>query len=443
MASEWVSLRLGDVCTKIGSGATPRGGSEVYLDCGPYSLIRSQNVYNEGFHHDGLAFINEEQASDLRNVEVEMHDVLLNITGDSVARVCQVDPSVLPARVNQHVAIVRPDPQKLDPRFLRYSLISPAMQATLLSWAGAGATRDALTKGMIESIDVIAPKEISEQQAIAHVLGSLDEKIEVNEKIRETLEDMGRALFRSWFIDFDPVRAKSEGRDTMLPKCTAALFSDSFEKSTIGDIPTGWKTYPLYDMAEFVNGAAYKDMHFSGEGVGLPVVKIAELKAGVTRNTRYAQTNLGEKYRIECKEILFSWSGNPDTSIDTFIWSDGPAWLNQHIFRVRGNGRASRARIYFQLKALRSVFAELARNKQTTGLGHVTISDMKKLLICDPSENVTLAFDNYASPLLERIIASQLQNERLAALRNALLPKLISGELRVGDFSSQARERNG
>ena len=94
--SEWREMRLGDVCMKIGSGATPRGGKDVYLEKGDYTLIRSQNVYNDGFHHEGLAFIGESHADELRNVEVFKEDVLLNITGDSVARVCQVAPDVLP-----------------------------------------------------------------------------------------------------------------------------------------------------------------------------------------------------------------------------------------------------------------------------------------------------------------------------------------------------------
>ena len=136
--SESFPIRLGEACTKIGSGATPRGGSDVYLERGPYALIRSQNVYNDGFHHEGLAFIGEDHAAELANVEVQEGDVLINITGDSVARVCQVDPAVLPARVNQHVAIIRPDPRKLDPRFLRYFLVCPEMQGKLLSWAGSG-----------------------------------------------------------------------------------------------------------------------------------------------------------------------------------------------------------------------------------------------------------------------------------------------------------------
>ena len=140
-AGEWREVTLGSVCTKIGSGATPRGGKEAYVQDGPYALIRSQNVYNSGFRHDGLALITDEQAEALQNVEVFPGDVLPNITGDSVARVCQVDPTVLPSRVNQHVAIIRTDPRKLDARYLRYYLVAPEVQQMLLSWAGSGGTR--------------------------------------------------------------------------------------------------------------------------------------------------------------------------------------------------------------------------------------------------------------------------------------------------------------
>jgi type I restriction enzyme S subunit len=184
---------------------------------GQFALIRSQNVYNDGFHHDGLAYIGEQHAAELANVEVLSADVLLNITGDSVARACQVDSAVLPARVNQHVAIIRPDQDRLDPCFLRYFLVSPEMQTKLLSWAGSGGTRNALTKAMIESFDIVAPENIHEQRAIAHILGSLDDKIELNRRMSATLEAMARALFKSLFVDFDPVRAKIEGRDPGLP----------------------------------------------------------------------------------------------------------------------------------------------------------------------------------------------------------------------------------
>src|SRR5439155_18971019 len=147
------TIRLGDACKKIGSGATPRGGREAYKG-GATTLIRSQNIYNHEFKRSGLAYIDDYQATELANVVIQPGDVLLNITGDSVARCCQVPSDVLPARVNQHVAILRPHPQKLDAQFLHYLLVSPAYQARLLALAAAGATRNALTKGMLERLEI-------------------------------------------------------------------------------------------------------------------------------------------------------------------------------------------------------------------------------------------------------------------------------------------------
>ncbi len=168
------------------------GGSEVYLP-DDVSLIRSQNVYNDGFKRDGLAYIDDRHAKELQNVIVEDGDVLLNITGDSVARVCQAPNDVLPARVNQHVAIIRPRKDVLDSRYLRYFLVNSIMQQHMLALAAVGATRNALTKGMIEAFEVPTPP-LSEQRAIAHILGTLDNKIELAKEMREAQrcgEDLG------------------------------------------------------------------------------------------------------------------------------------------------------------------------------------------------------------------------------------------------------------
>lgn len=255
--NHWGSTELRDVCHKIGSGATPRGGKEVYLEDGAYALIRSQNVYNDGFQHGGLAFIGERHAEELSNVEVLQEDVLLNITGDSVARVCQVAPDVLPARVNQHVAIIRPNTSKLNPGFLRYYLASPEMQATLLSWAGSGGTRNALTKGMLESLEIPLPP-LTVQQAIAHILGTLDDKIELNRRMNRTLEDMARAIFQDWFVEFGPTRAKMEGQEPYLPPELWDLFPDEVVDSELGEIPEGWKIENLGEMIELAYGRALK-----------------------------------------------------------------------------------------------------------------------------------------------------------------------------------------
>lgn len=172
---------------------------------------------------------------------------------------------------------------------------------------------------------------------------------------------------------------------------------------------------------------------FSSDPDALPVVRIVELKNGVTGSTRFTNTDLGERYRIRDGELLFSWSGNPDTSIDTFVWTGGDAWLNQHIFAVRANGRRSQAFLYTMLKYLRPDFAEIARNKQTTGLGHVTQKDLIRLTIATPSSEVEEEFNNVIGPLYDRFTKNLFESQTLAKTRELLLPKLMSGEVRVKD----------
>ena len=169
---EWKEYKLGDICTKIGSGATPKGGKESYLG-GGISLIRSQNVLDFTFSLDGLAFINEEQANKLNGVEIKKDDVLLNITGDSVARCCIVPDSILPARVNQHVSIVRGDNTIVLNEYILYYL--QFKKQLLLSLSQGGATRNALTKGMIEEFPILLPS-LDEQSKIVSILKSLDDK---------------------------------------------------------------------------------------------------------------------------------------------------------------------------------------------------------------------------------------------------------------------------
>ncbi|MBI1821763.1 MAG: restriction endonuclease subunit S [Nitrospirae bacterium] len=437
----WPMLRLGDLCKKIGSGATPRGGGESYLENGPFTLIRSQNVYNDGFKVDGLARISEDQALKLEGVSVQENDVLLNITGDSVARTCIAPKDYLPARVNQHVAIIRTNPEKLDARFLRYFLISPKQQAYLLGMAAIGATRNALTKGMIENLLVPCPN-INEQKAIATILGTLDDKIELNRKMNATLEAMAQAIFKSWFVDFDPVLAKAEGRKPSgMDAATAALFPDSFQNSALGKIPKGWEVCALYDCAGYINGLAFRNDDFSPERFGLPVIKIGELKDGVTSQTKFTEVIREQKYLISSGNILFSWSGSPDTSIDTFIWTGENGWLNQHIFKIQIKRPLEKLFVYFLLRHLKSVFIEIARNKQTTGLGHVTVQDLKRLKTVFPPDDVLRVFNHAVEPLFEKAYTNRCETRTLADIRDLLLPKLLSGEIRVGNPKNVVRHK--
>ena len=191
--SDWTSTRLSGVTTKIGSGATPRGGESAYRAEG-VSLIRSQNVYDLRFEWDGLAHIGPEQARLLDNVTVEQGDVLLNITGASVNRCCIVPDVALPARVNQHVAIIRSNRSFVVPDFLVHLLRRSDTLALLNRMAGAGTTRQALTKNQIEQLDITIP-EVSEQQRLAGILTSLNRQVSaLQTEIDALSEARGAAL---------------------------------------------------------------------------------------------------------------------------------------------------------------------------------------------------------------------------------------------------------
>ena len=249
--------------------------------------------------------------------------------------------------------------------------------------------------------------------------------------MNETLEAMARALFKSWFVDFDPVRAKIEGRDTGLPREIADLFPDSFEDSELGEVPKGWRICPLYDTASFINGAAFKNEDFCESSEGLPVIKIAELKNGISSQTKFSCRVADDSQRIDTGDLLYSWSGSPDTSLDAFLWTGGPGLLNQHIFKIAASSTAQKRLVYYLLKHLRPVLVETAKNKQTTGLGHVTVADMKRLFICWPHPSVLSVFDQRVAPLFDRAFLGTLESRTLAAQREALLPKLLSGEIRL------------
>jgi type I restriction enzyme S subunit len=425
MAGEWASLRLGDVCTKIGSGATPRGGASVYLDQGDVALIRSQNIHNDGFHRDGLVYLTEKHASELANVEVAVDDVLLNITGDSVARVCQVHPDVLPARVNQHVAIVRPDPSQLSARYLRYFLVSPWMQERMLSLAGAGATRNALTKGMIEMIEVFAPTNVVEQRAIAQILGALDDKIELNRRMNATLEGMARALFQSWFVDFDPVRAKERGQQPAgLAPEIAALFPNALVETELGAAPVGWEVSTVGKHFHLTMGQSPPGSTYNDVGDGVPFYqgrtdfgfRFPSRRVYCTAPTRFADPN-------DTLVSVRAPVGDVNMAYERCAIGRGVAAI-RHV----GGGRSL---TYYAMHQLQDQFSQF--EAEGTIFGSISKGDFEHLPFVAPPEAVLTTFEQIVLPLDDRIESTERQTNVLTSLRDTLLPRLISGQLRVAD----------
>ena len=436
MGGEWATVRLRDVSEVITKGTTPTTLGMSFVTNG-INYIKSESITSDGFIDSSkFAFIDEETHEALKRSQIEPFDLLFSMAGVYLGKTALVPPSLVPANTNQAVAIIRLKKGDADPRFIGYSLRNPRLNAYVNKLVGQSAQPN-INLTEIGNLEIALPS-FDEQRAIAHILGTLDDKIELNRRMNETLEAIARAIFKSWFVNFDPVRAKASGeppesicRRLGLTPDVLALFPDRLVDSELGEIPEGWSISSLYEMATYINGAAYSAFEPNEEQRGLPIIKIAELKAGVTAQTKYSDVVMPEKYQINRGDILFSWSGNPDTSIDTFVWTNGPAWLNQHIFRVVPHSELERSFVLAMLKYLRPVFAEIARNKQTTGLGHVTVSDLKRLKCVKPPKSLLVSWNEVIDPILERAFLSGLETQTLADSRDTLLPKLLSGEMRV------------
>jgi|SRR5690606_15195396 len=386
--SGWKEVKLGEVTTKIGSGSTPTGGSNAYKEEG-ISLIRSQNILDFSFSTDGLAFIDDEQAYKLRGVIVEENDVLFNITGDSVARACKVPNRILPARVNQHVAIIRSDQERLDNDFLLYLLQSKKEELLILSEIGA--TRNAITKVMLENLEIQLPP-LPEQKAIASVLSSLDDKIDLLHQQNQTLEALAETLFRQWFIE----EAKED-----------------------------WEEKPLSSVATFLNGLACQKYPPKDNIKKLPVLKIKELTAGITDNSDWATTEIKPEYIIKNGDVIFAWSA----SLMVKIWNGEDCILNQHLFKVTSE-EYPKWFCYFWCKQHLREFIAIAQSHATT-MGHIKRSDLDEAMVLIPNQEELDEMTTKMASILDKIQLNNNQINSLTKLRDTLLPKLMGGEVRV------------
>ena len=432
-SGEWRKVALGDVCAKIGSGATPKGGKDVYLEEGSYTLIRSQNVYNGGFHRDGLVFISENHADALQNVEVIEKDVLLNITGDSVARVCQVATDVLPARVNQHVAIIRPDSDSLDAGYLRYYLASPEMQTLLLSWAGSGGTRNALTKAMLESLEIPLPP-LPEQRAIAHVLGALDDKIELNRRMNRTLEEMAGAIFQDWFVDFGPTRAKMDGQEPYLPPELWDLFPNRLVPSQLGEIPQGWNVGTISQLSERIyNGGTPKRSEPSyWEGGQIPWLTSGEVRQSFVLGT---QNFISEEGLAKSSAKMV-----PERSILVALYGATAGQVSMN-YRPLATNQAVSAIIpdpesrFFCLIGLKLQESSLGNRAVGSAQQNISKKTVEQTPVLLPRIELRSVYNDLVEQLFDQVFRNLDESNALSAQRDALLPKLVSGEVRVRETS--------
>ena len=270
---------------------------------------------------------------------------------------------------------------------------------------------------------------ITLQRSIASVIRPLDDKIELNRRMNRTLEELAGALFRAWFVDFEPVVAKAAGRAPFgLAPAVAALFPATFTDSELGPIPQGWRVATIEELARYVNGRAFTK---GASGTGRMVIRIAELNSGPGGSTVYSDAATAADNTAQPGDLLFAWSG----SLDVYRWHRDGALINQHIFKVVCEAYPK----WFVHHALREAmpfFQDVAADKATT-MGHIKRGHLSEAKLALPPHKLIAAASQVIEPLYAKHLANDRESLTLAALRDTLLPKLLSGELRVKDAQKQ------
>ena len=387
-------VKMKDICTKVGSGATPKGGNNAYIKTG-ITLIRSQNIHDFYFSHDGLAHINDEQAAKLNGVRLEEDDVLLNITGDSVARACKVDNSVLPARVNQHVCIVRGDKRKVLSSYVLYYL--QMKKPELLMMASSGATRNALTKGMIEELELDIPS-LQEQKKIVSLLDDIQCKISNNNRINRNLSEQASAYYENWKM---------------------SLTGEAVELSKVIDVRDGTHASP------------------KPQDEGYPLVTSKHLfeydvdleSPNKISQDDYDKTN--ERSKVEYHDVLMSMIGT--VGVVSFISRQEINFAIKNVALFRTSQREELA--YYVLLFLKSKDTKQYIKSCMAGSTqqYISLTELRKIPIIVPGEEIK-AFNLVIKPIIDMICANVIENRRLSELRDTLLPKLMSGELDVSNL---------
>ena len=420
MAGEWpiVSLREAGVSLIDCEHRTPPPAKHGY----PYVAI--PQVKDGRINLNDVRYITREHFDEwTRKADPEPFDIVLS-------RRCNPGETGFVAEglkfaLGQNLVLLRSDGTKIFKPFLRWLVRGPQWWDQVSMYINVGAVFDSLKCVDIPGFRLPLPA-LPEQRAIAHILGTLDDKIELNRRMNETLEAMSRALFKSWFVDFDPVRAKMESRDPSLPKHLADLFPDRLVDSELGPIPEGWEVGSLDSIATFLNGLALQKYPV-GSGSALPVIKIAQLRAGHTLGADLASSDLLPQYVVHDGDVLFSWSG----SLELDTWTGGDGALNQHLFKVT-SAEYPKWLYYHWVREHLPGFREIAAGKVTT-MGHIQRHHLSEAATVIPNTVILEALNRHMQPLLERGLSLRVESRALAALRDALLPKLISGDLRVKD----------
>jgi type I restriction enzyme S subunit len=421
MAGEWSFARFDDFA-EVKHGYAFEG--RFFRDDPPGAVLVTPGNFNVGggFNNRNLRYFagNVPPEYELSSGDLIVTMTDLSKAGDTLGYSALVPDDGRRYLHNQRIGkvITRPN-APLSPRFAHWLLRSPPYRAEILGSA-TGSTVRHTSPSRIAAFEFRLPT-LGEQARIANLLDALEDKIELNRRMAETLEAMGRALFKSWFVDFDPVHAKAEGRPTGLPDDLAALFPKSFDEH---GLPLGWAVRPLHEKFTLTMGQSPPGSTYNDEGKGLPFYQ--------------GRTDFG--FRFPDRRIFCSAPTRTANAGDTLVSVRAPVGdinmaekkccLGRGVAAVRHRGGSSSFTYY----AIQSIQADIASFEDDgTVFGAINRKQFEALQIVDPGTDCVMAFHVRAESLDLRINDALQQIRTLTALRSTLLPRLVSGELRIAD----------
>ena len=430
MAGEWRDVALEDVADELTVGYVGPMASE-YVDDG-IPFLRSLNVEPLRINKNDLKFITPEFHGRIKKSRLTPGDVVIVRTGKPGA--CCVVPDWLADANCSDLVIVRCGKQ-INNHFLAYfvnTVASGHVTAHLV-----GAVQQHFNVGSARTLRLNLPP-LAEQRAIAAVLGALDDKIELNRRINATLEAMARALFQSWFVDFDPVRAKLYGREPFgHDPDTAALFPESFDGSAVGQIPNGWSIKPVGEVVDCVGGgtpSTAEPIYWEGGTHHWTTPKdFSSLQAPVLLDTDRKLTDAGiakiSSGLLPAGTLLLS-SRAP---VGYLAITAMPVAINQGFIALKCNGFASN---FFMLNWCQTNIAEIESRATGTTFAEISKQNFRPIPVVLPPIELMAAFTAKVAPLYAQITANLHQSQALANLRDTLLPKLLSGELALPQMAT-------
>lgn len=448
-------IKLGTLCALITKGTTPTTIGHKFTDSG-VAFVKVESLTEDGqIDTDKLAYIDLTAHEALKRSQLASGDILFTIAG-TIGRVGKVPDAILPANTNQAVALIRPNPEALDGDFLLYSLRQLVNEGKVASGV-VQAVQANFSLGNIRELELYLPGSTEDQKKVVGALRLIDAKINVSRRINQTLEAMAQAIFKSWFVDFDPVKAKiaakAEGRDPLraamsaisgktdaeldvLPSdqlaqlaATAALFPDEMEESALGEIPKGWYVSNLGEQCAYLNrGISPK---YIGEG-GVLVLNqkcIRDFSLDPSKGRRHDpnQRNVSGR-ELQPGDVLVNSTGVGTLGrVAQVLWLDEPTIVDSHVTVARAGSKLNSAYLGQWFVAKQPEIE--AMGEGSTGQTELSRVKLASMPITLPPSAVLGAFAAVLSPLQSLIANRYRESLMLQETRDALLPRLLSGEL--------------